>query len=247
MSDFPQVSVIMPVYNGAAFLPASLASIQRQNQPGLELVLIDDGSTDNSADVIRRLAPEASYHYQENGGCSAARNTGLARARAPLIAFLDMDDEWPEGNLRHLGAALEEHPQALFALGRTRFLSRTNAPMPEPWVSTNLGAGLYRREVFAQVGTFNPSRTLTDDVEWFIRAREKKVSYVTVEHVTLNYWRRPGSMTHGLDWGKTDLMATIRNSLARRRLAGGGQAAELNLLSGSKIDPRASGAVKHEN
>jgi len=245
MNDILQISVIMPVYNGAAFLPASLASIQRQNQPGLEMVLIDDGSTDDSAAVIRRLAPEASYFRQENAGCSAARNTGLARARAPLFAFLDQDDEWPEGNLRQLHAALDHHPTALFALGRTRFLSRTNEPMPEPWVATNLGAGLYRREVFDLVGNLNPARTLTDDIEWFIRVREKKVPYVTIEQVTLHYWRRPGSMTHGLDWGKTDLMATIRNSLARRRQAAGGKAEELNLLSGSKVDPRATGEVKH--
>ena len=245
MNESPLVSVIMPVYNGAAYLPVSLGSIQRQNQPGLELIVIDDGSTDDSAAVIRQVAPEASYHYQQNAGCSAARNAGLARARAPLVAFLDMDDDWPDGALHFLVGALQEHRHALFVLGRTRFLSRTNEPMPEPWIATNLGAGLYRREVFDQVGTFNPARTLSDDIEWFIRVREKKVPYVTIEQPTLNYWRRPGSMTHGLTWGKTDLMSTIRASLDRRRQAGGGKAAELNLLSGSKSDPRATGEVQH--
>ena len=243
MSPAPAISVILPVYNAAAFLPGALASIRLQNMAGLELIIIDDGSTDDSAAVAQRLAPDARYFHQPNGGCPVARNAGLAHALAPLVAFLDADDEWPDDALRRLASALQAHPEALFVLGRTRFLSRTGEPMPPPWVSPNLGAGLYRREVYEQVGHFNEQRGVSEDVDWFLRARERKIPYVTIEEETLHYWRRAGSVTANPAANDQHLKASIRASLARRRQAGTGQAKELNLLSGSASDPRAAGLV----
>jgi len=247
MKTAPAISIITPVYNGEACLPAALASIRRQDRPDLEHIIIDDGSKDDTAGVVRRLAPAARYFYQPNGGCPAARNAGLARVRTPLVAFLDADDEWPADALRHLAAALQAHPEALFVLGRTRFLSKAGDPMPAPWVSPNLGAGLYRREAYEQVGNFNVHCDVTEDIDWFLRAREKSIPYVTIEAETLHYWRRPGSQTAGKSWDDTTLKASIRASLARRRLAGGGQARELNFLSGSAQDPRATGLVNQAN
>lgn len=243
MNATSAISIITPVFNGEDCLPAALASIRRQHRADLEHIIIDDGSTDDTAGVVRRLAPEARYFHQPNGGCPAARNAGLARVRTPLVAFLDADDEWPAAALSQLVAALQAHPEALFALGRTKFLSKAGESMPAPWVSPNLGAGLYRREAYERVGDFNVQCDVTEDIDWFLRAREKNIPYVTIEAVTLHYWRRPGSQTAGRSWEDTTLKASIRASLARRRQAGGGQAKELNFLSGSAGDPRATGRV----
>jgi len=245
MNASPLISIIMPVFNGAAHLPVSLASIRRQNLVGSELIIIDDGSTDDSAAVVRQLAPAAVYFHQKNAGCWAARNVGLARAQAPLVAFLDVDDEWPADALAALRRALAGHSGALFALGRTRFVPIANEPVPAPWVSPNLGAGLYRREVFTRSGNFDEGRRTAGDVEWFLRVREQGVPYVTIEEDTLLYRRRVGSLTAGKTWHDVGLQSAIRASLARRRQAAGGQAKELALLSGSKDDPRASQEVKH--
>lgn len=246
MSGPPVISVIMPVFNGAAWLAESLASVRRQQVAGLELIVVDDGSTDGSAAVLRACAPEATYFRQENRGPSAARNAGLDRARAGLIAFLDQDDLWPDGSLEVRLQALQADARALFVLGRTRFLFAGPGQDTAPWVSPNLGAGLYRREVFARLGRFNEATRLTDDVEWSLRLREAGLPYVTLSEETLHYRRGTGGVTSGRTWRDAELLATVRESLARRRQAGG-PAQELPLLSGARQDPRATGPVNHDH
>ncbi len=95
MSGTPQLSLVIAVYNGENFLSAFFDSIKRQNLSGLELVVVNDGSTDNSAQIIARYASEFKHYQvidQANGGVSAARNTGLAVARGEYVAFPDIDD-----------------------------------------------------------------------------------------------------------------------------------------------------------
>ena len=95
MSGTPQLSLVVAVYNGENFLSAFFESIKKQNLPGLELIIVNDGSTDGSADIIARYASEFSLFKvidQPNGGVSAARNTGLAMATGDYVAFPDIDD-----------------------------------------------------------------------------------------------------------------------------------------------------------
>jgi len=242
MSAVP-VSVILPVYNRTRWLPESLASIRRQAVPDLEIIVLDDGSTEDVAGVVRVHCPEARYVRQENRGPAAARNAALAHATGAFIAFLDHDDVWPDGSLAARLRALVENPAALFVLGRTRFLA--TGETPEPWVSPNLGAGLYRRELFARVGLLNEQHEFMEDVEWFLRVREARLPYVAIADVTLHYRRDTGGLTQGRSWGEAAVLSTVRASLARRRQAGAA-ATELPLLSGSKTDPRAAGPVNHE-
>src|SRR5438045_4181238 len=93
LSDNPLVSVIMPVYNGAAYLAGALASISAQTYPRYELVVVNDGSTDDSAAIVQSF-PNVRYVYQENQGIAAARNFGVSFSRGELVAFLDQDDYW---------------------------------------------------------------------------------------------------------------------------------------------------------
>ncbi len=239
----PALSVIMPVYNGARWLPESLASIRRQAVAGVEVVVVDDGSAEDVAAVVRAHCPEARCFRQENRGPAAARNSGLEQAAGTLIGFLDHDDVWPDASLAVRVRALEENPAAFFVLGRTRMLATRETP--DPWVSPNLGAGLYRRDLFDAVGLFNERREFSEDVEWFLRVRESGLPYVTIPDVSLHYRRGTGGVTRGRSWGDAEVLATLRASLARRRQAGG-EAYDLPLLSGSKQDPRASGLVNHE-
>src|ERR1700749_83796 len=91
------VSVIMPAYNSGRYLAESVRSVQAQTFGGWELVVVDDGSTDDTGEVARRLAEadaRVRYVRRPNGGQAAARNTGLAEARGRLVAFLDADDLW---------------------------------------------------------------------------------------------------------------------------------------------------------
>src|SRR5438105_13937181 len=92
----PAVSIILPTYNRAKFLPQALASIRAQQFTDWELIVVDDGSTDDTAAVVRGLATDITqpvrYVRQENQGPYAARNTGLDHAAGELVAFFDSDD-----------------------------------------------------------------------------------------------------------------------------------------------------------
>src|SRR5688572_21390402 len=93
-SFVPGVSVIIPAYNYANYLPLTLDSILQQDYPNIEIVIIDDGSTDNTREVVARYGPKVRYVYQKNAGLSAARNTGIKAAKTDYLAFIDADDEW---------------------------------------------------------------------------------------------------------------------------------------------------------
>jgi glycosyltransferase involved in cell wall biosynthesis len=90
----PLVSIIMPCYNGEAFLAEAIDSVLAQTFQGFELIVVDDGSTDKSADILARFASRVRVIRQTNRGVSAARNTGIHESKGEFIAFLDADDHW---------------------------------------------------------------------------------------------------------------------------------------------------------
>ncbi len=106
----PSVSVIIPAYNAERFILEALHSIDAQHYSPLEILLIDDGSTDKTVDLVQRLAPQVRIIRQPNGGASSARNTGLREATGEFICFLDADDGWFPGKLAAQTAYLNAHP-----------------------------------------------------------------------------------------------------------------------------------------
>lgn len=97
-----EVSVIIPTYNRAGLLPRALDSLLRQSFANWEAVIADDGSTDRTRDLVSEYSvrdPRFRYFFQENGGLSSARNFGISHARAPLLTFLDSDDEYAPEHL----------------------------------------------------------------------------------------------------------------------------------------------------
>lgn len=107
------VSVVIPTYNRAALAPRAVESALSQCRPGDEVIVIDDGSTDDTESRLVPYRERIVYVKQANGGVSRARNAGLERARNPLIAFLDSDDEWLPGKLELERAALAAVPEAV--------------------------------------------------------------------------------------------------------------------------------------
>ena len=104
-----KVSVVIPAYNSGKYLDRALRSVLAQTRTVDEIIVVDDGSTDNTHDVVREYDDQVRYIYQDNVGASAARNTGIRTAKYEWIAFLDADDEWlPEKTARQL-EVLEHH------------------------------------------------------------------------------------------------------------------------------------------
>jgi len=106
----PEVSVIIPSYNSAKFLTDAVGSVLSQSFQGFELLVIDDGSTDETGEVIKRYGRRVTYILQSNAGVAAARNRGIKGSRGRYVAFLDADDTWHPGKLEAQIRALRENP-----------------------------------------------------------------------------------------------------------------------------------------
>ena len=113
------VSVIIPVYNGEAFLVEAVESIQRQVHRPLEILIVDDGSTDNTAKIAAGFDDDVRYTFKPNGGPASARNTGLKMARGSVIGFLDVDDLWTEKKLEWQLTRFVSTPTLEIILGHT--------------------------------------------------------------------------------------------------------------------------------
>lgn len=112
-----QISVVIPAYNAGAFISRAIESVLAQTSRAAEIIVVDDGSTDDTAEQAQKYGDQVRYIYQENVGASAARNTGIKAARYEWIAFLDGDDEWLPQKLQHQIDLLQRNPELIWCAG----------------------------------------------------------------------------------------------------------------------------------
>ncbi|MBD1877294.1 glycosyltransferase [Coleofasciculus sp. FACHB-T130] len=222
------VSAIVPVYNGEQFLAEAIQNILNQNYQPLEIIVVDDGSTDKTAEVAARYKDSIHYVYQPNSGPSAARNRGLRMAKGDAIAFLDVDDLWSENNLKLQTDYLVYNPSVEIVQGLIQNL-KISQLTPEgaifekhyqPYNYINLGSALYRKSVFDKIGLFDESLSFAEDVDWFVRAWENRVSKVVLEQVTLFYRRHQDNMTVGKNLIELGFIKIYKKHLDRCRQKG---------------------------
>jgi glycosyltransferase involved in cell wall biosynthesis len=188
------ISVVIPVYNGEAYLAEALESVFAQTYSSIEVVVVDDGSADRTAEVARSFS-DVLYVHQANQGNSVARNTGLDHCSGAFLSSLDADDHWPTTKCVIQMQYLQEHPQTGCVIGRMRnFLVDgmekpgwiPDAMMQDDWVALSLGAMLAHRWVFEQVGNFNPIYWHGNDLDWFIRLKEAGIPIGIMPEVFLH-------------------------------------------------------------
>lgn len=225
----PLISVTIPVYNGERYLAEAIESMLAQTYRPIEIVVVDDGSTDSSADVAERFSPPVRYCFQPNSGPAAARNTGLKMARGDIIGFLDQDDIWPAGKLALQVPYLVENPSLDIVLGRMQAirLSRSADGEPEfvdllgPQIQMMLTCAIFRKSVFDKVGLLDETlEYYSDDLDWFMRARELGVSMVILKQVTLLWRMHDHNTSRSRAIRDRSLIEVLKKSLGRRRQLG---------------------------
>lgn len=233
------ISAIIPVYNGEAFLADAVSSILLQGYCPLEIIVVDDGSTDDTAGVAARFGDAVRYVYQTNGGPAAARNRGLREALGSVIAFLDADDLWTDKKLEVQLDHLANHPAVDIVVGCTQPVRQTGISdgvtalesCSPTWAALSLGSALIRKSAFDLVGSFNETLHCGEDVDWFLRGRELDVSFSIIGDITLLYRFHDGNMTRDVKARNHYFLRSLKQSLDRRR-ASGGLAAPLAILPG---------------
>jgi len=228
------ISCIIPVFNGARFIGQAIASVAEQSVPDIEIIVVDDGSTDDTASVVLSGRWRVRYERQVQKGPASARNAGLALASGEMISFLDADDWWhPEKTARQL-AYLDEHPEAGGAVAQAVSVHDAASPIvserrpPSGTVAPAYvtSALLARRTTFDRVGGFNPALTHSDDTDWFLRARAAGLAidlvplplvFRRLHDQNLSLQRRPDSVD--------EYLRLLRNKLARERAPRAGYSA----------------------
>lgn len=195
------VSAVIPAYNCARFLPLAVESIRRQTMPVREILVVDDGSTDETADVVRRLGADIRYCRQENAGPSAARNLGVANANGDVIAFLDADDEWLPNAVEKQTGVLKRYPDVALVTGDMTAVDETGASIAESWFARHgissevrtwrgepvpnavaeivrcnfvgTSVAMVRRSVFQSLGGFRTDLRYGEDLELWARIAVK--------------------------------------------------------------------------
>ena len=156
------ISVIIPVYNGEKYVKDAIESIFNQSYKSIEIIVIDDGSIDNTASIVSRF-PEVIYFFQENQGVASARNKGLSLAKGEYIAFLDADDTYLIDKLKiHIDNSFENNNVLTI---EEQYHYNTNEKI-------GLITMLTSKKVFQYVGDFNLDYVIASDYEWVTRAKE---------------------------------------------------------------------------
>ena len=181
----PKVSVVIPAHNHARFLPEALASVQQQTWRDFDVLVVDDGSTDNTAAVVAGFAPHVRYLYQQNAGPSSARNTGIRHTRGEYVAFLDADDTWMPEKLALQVAYLDAHPDAGLVFTKVLVMSEGGQPLytyPHRyryecraferlllWPYGSMNVVMVRRTCFERFGLFDESLPAAEDWDMWLR------------------------------------------------------------------------------
>ncbi len=193
--DSKLVSVILPVYNCERYVAEAIESVLSQGSVPLELIVVDDGSTDESGAIARAYGDRLRYCRQENQGTGAARNTGIARARGGHLAFIDADDIWAEDRLAQQMPVLRADPdldivsgfvQPFYSPELDEAFKRTIHCSEEPLPGHVMGAMLIRRDSFDRVGMFDTGWQIGIDMSWYVRAREVVLNMKVLPDVVLH-------------------------------------------------------------
>lgn len=211
----PKISVIIPAYNAEATILETIDSVLKQTFTDFELLVINDGSQDNTQTVVESISDaRVQVISYPNGGVCVARNRGISLAKGELIAFLDADDLWTSDKLEKQYAALQEHPEAGVAYSWTCFMDVTDSQTPPTFLPSleyewtgdvypNLlvqdfihsGSNtLIRREAIASVGEFDQTCAGCADWDYWLRLAAKW-PFVVVKKCQIFYRRMPGSMS----------------------------------------------------
>jgi glycosyltransferase involved in cell wall biosynthesis len=224
----PLVSVLIPVKNGAAYLEEALRSVVEQSYRPLEVIVVDGNSTDRSREIAHSFEGEGVRCIQQaDTGLALAWNQGLGASGGELIAFLDSDDHWVPGKLESQVDLLNGRPEIAGVVGRVRFFLDEGSDGPpgmRPEVLSGEhpgpmpGALLVRREVFEQVGLFDPEYHIWPDVDWFARVKDAGLRFETMQQLLIEKRFHDDNLSHSQPARyRRELVRVLRASAARQR------------------------------
>ncbi len=220
------ISVIIPVYNGERYLAEAIESVLAQTFRPIEIIIIDDGSTDGSANIAKRYTLPVRYYFQPNSGLGAAQNQGIFLTRGSFVAYLDSDDIWVQDKLTQQMSAFNAKSNLDMVFGHVeQFLSpelnEKSQTFPghgeEIMPGYSTGTMLIKRDSFLRVGLFDTQWRVGDFIDWYSKAMEQGLKSLMMPDVLMKRRIHINNMGIREHKHQTDYLRILKTSLDRRR------------------------------
>lgn len=197
------VSVIIPTYNTAKYIGQAIESVLEQTSPPFEIIVVDDGATDDTESVVKKFGAHIRYLYQENHGPSHARNRGVEIASGDYVAFIDADDVWlPEHLSIHLNQ-FNKFENLDISVGFTCEMEFNKTPDVDileaernSILNLSLCASLIKKNTFDDVGFFDEDLIMGEDTDWFLKAKENQKTIAISRELVSLYRKHANNSTN---------------------------------------------------
>jgi len=230
--NHPLISVIICVYNGGAFLEGAIQCVLAQSFLDYELIVVDDGSTDRTAQIAESHREVTLLKHETNLGPASARNTGIRSARGQYIAFLDADDRWPPHKLEVQIQFHRDHPEYRYSFGIEKFIYENLSKQPN-WTKKKVfrddhigyvpSSMLIEQSLFDEVGLFNPAYFLGDLTDWIFRAKDQGYVGGIIPEVLLYRGIHMENVSSDTRLYSTNLLKAVKSSIARQKKTNSGE------------------------
>lgn len=188
------ISVIIPTYNHGKYISEAIDSVLSQICEPFEIIVIDDGSTDNTTEIIKPYLSRIQYLQQKNGGISSARNTGIQQAKGNYLAFLDADDKWSHDKLQRQIQAMQKNPELDMVFGHVQQFycpqismeAKAKIKCPDAIIPAIIPpAMLIKASSFHRVGYFDLQWTTGEFIDWYIKAQAAGLKGIVLNDLIL--------------------------------------------------------------
>jgi len=224
----PLISCVVPTYNGGRYLKEALKSIFAQTYRSFEIIIADDGSTDDTPSIVASYCDQIRFVKQMTSGPAATRNLGLSAARGEFLAFLDADDLWHPEKLSRQINRFQSRPELDLCLTYVKLfwaekLSKEETqyrdhPRAQPVPGYSTTTLLVRRNVFDRIGLFNPQYWFGDATDWLSRAIEQGLIIEMLLEVLTHHRMHESNLTRRLsEKSRDEFLNIVKASLDRRR------------------------------
>ncbi len=231
----PLISVIIPLYNCEKYIKDALDSIFKQNYPNIEVIVVNDGSTDHSLQIVEQFGKDITIIFQKNQGPASAKNTGIKQAKGSILAFLDSDDLWTDNHIQCMLPFLENDDSYDAVKGQTikvkNFEDKSlQVGLPVSSYGNNLyqisekayyqpvmASGLYKADIFDKIGLFDETMFQGEDIDWVNRFNSSAGKEKKINETTLLYRRHENNMTNVIQDLRMGIFGAIRKKVHRER------------------------------
>ncbi len=220
-----KVSVLVAVWNSARYFREALESALAQTRKAHEIIVVDDGSSDESASIAESY-PEVRCIREVHRGVAPTRNTALTHVTGDLVAWLDADDVWTSDKLEVQAGFMDAHPEIGMTFTHQRLVFEAGVERPY-WVREEMiGADspvvgtcsmMARAHLFPQIGDFDETKTPADDSDWIFRAKQVGVGYLTLPETLLIRRVHAENLSTVKPMGRPQVLGLLRASINRKR------------------------------